>query len=105
MGRALARLGTRLGTPKPAVLCPRPRDARLLRLAEIRVLEERASAAEPVLYDDAVDIHLNPKIGRDWMDGHQRRVVTPGKKSEVLSHPLRRQRRDGSLAILDIRAR
>jgi transposase len=83
MGRALARLGARLGTPKPVVLCPWPRDARLLRLAEIRALEERASAAEPVLYSDEVDIHLNPKIGRDWMlRGQQRRIVTPGKNQK-----------------------
>jgi transposase len=80
MGRALARLGARLGMPKPIVLCPWPRDARLQRLAEIRALEERASAAEPVLYSDEVDIHLNPKLGRDWMlRGQQRRIVTPGK--------------------------
>jgi hypothetical protein len=32
-----------------------------------------------VLYSDEVDIHLNPKLGRDWMlRGHQRRIVTPG---------------------------
>ena len=80
MGRALARLGARLGTPKPIVLCPWPRDARLQRLAEIRALEERATASEPVLYSDEVDIHLNPKIGRDWMlRGQQRRILTPGK--------------------------
>jgi transposase len=83
MGRALARIGARLGSPKPIVLCPWPRDARKLRLAEIRALEARASAAEPVLYSDEVDIHLNPKIGRDWMlRGHQRRIVTPGKNEK-----------------------
>jgi transposase len=83
MGRALARLGARLGTPKPVVLCPWPRDARLQRLAEIRALEEGASGAEPVLYEDEVDIHLNPKIGRDWMlRGQQRRIVTPGKNQK-----------------------
>lgn len=83
MGRALARLGARLGTPKPIVLCPWPRDARLQRLAEIRALESSASAAQPVLYADEVDIHLNPKIGRDWMlRGQQRRVVTPGKNQK-----------------------
>jgi transposase len=52
-------------------------------LAEIRRLEARASAEEPVLYSDEVDIHLNPKLGRDWMlRGHQRRVVTPGKNQK-----------------------
>jgi transposase len=61
MGRALAQVGARLGSPKPIVLCPWPRDARERRIAEIRALESRASAAEPVLYEDEVDIHLNPK--------------------------------------------
>jgi transposase len=83
MGRVLARLGARLGVPKPVVLCPWKRDARERRLAKIRALELRASAAEPVLYEDEVDIHLNPKIGRDWMlPGQQRRVVTPGKNEK-----------------------
>ncbi len=83
MGRALARIGARLGMPKPVVLCPWPRDARKRVLAEIRRLEGRASADEPVLYSDEVDVHLNPKIGRDWMlRGHQRRIVTPGKNKK-----------------------
>jgi transposase len=83
MGRALSRIGARLGTPKPVVLCPWPRDQRLRILAAIRRLEAQASAKEPVLYSDEVDIHLNPKIGRDWMlRGHQRRIVTPGKNDK-----------------------
>ncbi len=80
MGRALCRIGARLGVPKPIVLCPWQRERRLRVLAAIRRLEAHASAEEPVLYSDEVDIHLNPKIGRDWMlRGHQRRIVTPGK--------------------------
>lgn len=83
MGRALARLGARLGTPKPIVLCPWPRDARMRALAAIRRLEAGASTEEPVLYSDEVDIHLNPKIGKDWMlRGRQRRIVTPGKNQK-----------------------
>lgn len=83
MGRVLAHIGARLGVPKPVVLCPWPRDARLRALAAIRRLEQRASAEEPVLYSDEVDIHLNPKLGRDWMlRGQQRRVVTPGKNKK-----------------------
>ena len=83
IGRALAYMGARLGLPKPVVLCPWPRDARLRRLAELRRLEARASAQEPVLYSDEVDVHLNPKIGRDWMlPGQQRRIVTPGKNEK-----------------------
>ena len=83
MGRALAHVGARLGTPKPIVLCPWKRDARERRLAEIRALEAGATAKEPVLYSDEIDIHLNPKIGRDWMlPGTQRRIVTPGKNEK-----------------------
>lgn len=83
MGRVLAQIGARLGMPKPVVLCPWPRDARQRVLNEIRALESRASSDEPVLYSDEVDIHLNPKLGRDWMlRGMQRRVVTPGKNKK-----------------------
>ncbi len=83
MGRVLARIGARLGMPKPIVLCVWKRDAREARLAELRALEAGASAREPVLYSDEVDVHLNPKIGRDWMlPGQQRRVVTPGKNEK-----------------------
>jgi DDE superfamily endonuclease len=83
MGRALSRIGARLGTPKPVVLCPWLRERKLRVLAAIRKLEACASAKEPVLYSDEVDIHLNPKIGRDWMlRGHQRRIVTPGNNEK-----------------------
>lgn len=83
MGRALHQLGARLGTPKPIVLCPWPRERKERVLREIRRVEQNASDEEPVLYVDEVDIHLNPKIGRDWMlPGHQRRVLTPGKNQK-----------------------
>ena len=52
-------------------------------MAEIHALEVGASAEEPVLYSDEVDIHLNPKIGCDWMlRGEQRCIVTPGKNEK-----------------------
>jgi len=83
MGRALHALGARLGRPKPIVLCPWPRERRELVLRQIRNLEARASTDEPVLYADEVDIHKNPKVGRDWMlRGHQRRLLTPGKNEK-----------------------
>lgn len=83
MGRALCLLGARLGTPKPVVLCPWSRARRQRVLRQIKQLEANASAEEPVLFVDEVDIHLNPKIGRDWMlPGQQRRVVTPGKNKK-----------------------
>lgn len=83
MGRALWQLGARLGTPKPIVLCPWRSARRRRVLREIRRLEASASEHEPVLYSDEIDIHLNPKIGRDWMlPGQQRRVVTPGQNEK-----------------------
>lgn len=43
----------------------------------------QCSHQHPVFFEDEVDIHLNPKIGTDWMPrGHQRRVVTPGQNAK-----------------------
>lgn len=83
MGRALWRLGARLLAAKPIVLCPWPKRRRQRRLAELRRLEEDATAAQPVLHVDEVDIHLNPKVGRDWcLPGKRRVVVTPGNNTK-----------------------
>lgn len=36
-----------------------------------------------MVYEDEVDIHLNPKIGADWqLRGQQKRVVTPGQNEK-----------------------
>ncbi len=36
-----------------------------------------------VVYEDEVDIHLNPKIGLDWMNrGQQKEVMTPGRNEK-----------------------
>jgi transposase len=79
MCRLLARLGVRLGRPKPMVNCPWPKQRRMRRLAAIRRLIKNRGRGEVVLYTDEVDIHLNPKIGPDWMlPGIQKRVLTPG---------------------------
>jgi transposase len=83
MGRALATIDARLGRPKPVVACPWPTAIRDRRLAEIGALVDGATAREPVFYVDEVDVHLNPKIGLDWMlPGTQRQVVTPGQNEK-----------------------
>lgn len=83
MGRALEAIGARLGSPKPVVRCPWPRRRREQVLASLAWLASHGSTAEPVYFSDEVDIHLNPKIGRDWMlPGQQRVVVTPGKNKK-----------------------
>lgn len=80
MSRVLHRLGARRGRPKPTVACPWPESRRRRRLAEIRRLIARLPTDEVAVYEDEVDIHLNPKIGLDWMvQGQQKQVPTPGK--------------------------
>jgi transposase len=79
MSRLLARLRVRLGRPKPMVNCPWPKRRRQRRLAAIRRLVRDIGRDDVVLYSDEVDIHLNPKIGPDWMlRGKQKKVLTPG---------------------------
>ena len=83
MGRALCTIGARLGAPKPYVSCPWDSERRKRKTASLRRLAKNASAAEPVFYEDEMDVHLNPKIGRDWMlPGHRRYVLTPGKNKK-----------------------
>jgi hypothetical protein len=78
MGRALRRVGARLGRAKPIVRCPWPRTKRQRRWRELKRLAASDCTGEPVYYSDEVDIDLNPRIGRDCMlPGQQRRVVTP----------------------------
>jgi transposase len=83
MGRALASTGVKLKSPKPSVLCPWAKDARESRLKQIDRIITRSPANEPVYFQDEVDIHLNPRIGKDWMPPGQRRVViTPGQNEK-----------------------
>lgn len=83
MSRALARIGARRGRPKPTVECPWSKAAKTRRLREIDQLLEGLPADEVAVYEDEVDIHLNPKIGLDWMvQGQQKEVVTPGKNEK-----------------------
>jgi transposase len=79
----LRRMGARWGRPKMFVLCPWKRRRRLRRIAQLRQLVDSLPADEVVLYEDEVDIHLNPKAGSDWMlRGKQRWIRTPGKNQK-----------------------
>jgi len=83
MSRLLKRLHIRLGRPKPIVGCPWKKRRRMKRLREIRTLLDVVPPDEVILYVDEVDIHLNPKIGPDWMlRGTQKSVLTPGKNQK-----------------------
>ena len=83
MSRLLRRHHVRLGRPKPIVRCPWKKSRRQRRLRALRRLIREVPEDEVVLYVDEVDIHLNPKIGRDWMlQGIQKTALTPGKNEK-----------------------
>ena len=80
MGRALSAIGARLRMPKPTVACPWESGRRKRVLAKLRRVARNATSEEPVFYEDEMDVHLNPKIGRDWtLKGQRRYVRTPGQ--------------------------
>lgn len=80
MSRALSTIGSRLGRPRPTVGCPWSKSAKQRCLREIQRMLNTLAPDELGFYVDEVDIHLNPKIGPDWMNrGKQKEVVTPGK--------------------------
>lgn len=83
MSRALRLIGARRGRPKPTVACPWPEAEKQQCLEDIETLVARLPAHEVAVYEDEVDIHLNPKIGQDWMlRGQQKQVLTPGKNEK-----------------------
>jgi transposase len=83
MCRLLRVLEIRLGRPKPVVGCPWAKRRRTRRLRAIQRLIDELPENEVVLYADEVDIHLNPKIGPDYMlRGTQKTVLTPGKNQK-----------------------
>lgn len=83
MSLALKRIGARLGRPKPTVGCPWPKRRRNRRIGEIQKVVDCLNASDVAVYLDEVDIHLNPKIGSDWMNrGKQKEVMTPGQNAK-----------------------
>jgi len=80
MSRALALIEARRGRPRPTVSCPWAPAAKARRLNAIHRLLATLSRRHVAVYEDEVDVHLNPKIGLDWMvRGQQKEVMTPGK--------------------------
>jgi len=84
MSKVLSRLHARRGRPKPVVSCPLSDRQKRRRLAGIRELIATLPCDEVAVFEDEVDIHLNPKIGLDWMNcGTQKFVMTPGKNEKA----------------------
>ncbi len=83
MSRALARIKARRGRPKQTVGCPWAKATKTRRLNRIQKVLAALPRREWAFYEDEVDVHLNPKIGLDWMVcGQQKEVVTPGKNEK-----------------------
>jgi transposase len=81
--KVLHRMRVRWGRPRPVVACPWKAARRARRIARLKRLLEHPRPGEALFYADEVDIHLNPKIGPDWMlPGTQRVVVTPGNNEK-----------------------
>ena len=79
----LQRLGARWGMARPTVFCPWSKHRKTRRVRQIWNTIEKLPRGELAFYEDEVDIHLNPKVGRDWMlPGRQTIVVTPGKNQK-----------------------
>src|SRR5262249_49025539 len=83
MSKALALVQARRGRPRPRVRCPWSKAAQTRRLNQIRTLLQPLPEGHVGVDDDEVDVHLNPKIGLDWMGlGQQKEVMTPGKNQK-----------------------
>jgi transposase len=83
MSRALGLIQARRGKPRPRVECPWHPAAKTKRLNKIAHLVASLRRHEVAVYEDEVDIHLNPKIGLDWMGlGQQKDVMTPGQNEK-----------------------
>jgi transposase len=83
MSRALAMIKARRGKPRPRVKCPWHPAVKTRRLNQISRLVASLPKNEVVVYEDEVDVHLNPKIGLDWMGlGQQKDVMTPGQNEK-----------------------
>jgi transposase len=83
MSRALALIRARRANPRPRVKCPWFPAAKTRRINALRRLLATLPRREVAVYEDEVDVHLNPKIGLDWMGhGQQKEAVTPGQNEK-----------------------
>ncbi len=79
--RALRRLNWVWRRPRPVVGLADPEHEQKLR--QIRNLLANLRADETAVFQDEVDVHLNPKIGSCWMRrGEQAEVRTPGNNEK-----------------------
>jgi transposase len=83
MSRALALIRARRANPRPRVKCPWFPAVKSRRINALHRLIATLPPQEVAVYEDEVDVHLNPKIGLDWMGlGQQKEALTPGKNEK-----------------------
>jgi len=83
MSRALAQIRARRANPRPRVTCPWFPAVKTRRINVLRRLLATLPRREVAVYEDEVDVHLNPKIGLDWMGhGQQKEALTPGQNEK-----------------------
>lgn len=83
VARALGELKAKWKAAKPIVNCPWSKRRKNRRVNKIKRTIERLPKNEVAFYADEVDIHLNPKVGRDWsLVGQQPIAITPGKNAK-----------------------
>jgi transposase len=83
MSRALALIRARRANPRPRVKCPWFPAVKTRRIKVLQRLIATLPPGETAVYEDEVDVHLNPKIGLDWMGfGQQKEAVTPGQNEK-----------------------
>jgi transposase len=81
MRRVLHRVGWVWRRPRPVVGPTDPEYA--IKLRRIQDLLASLPVDETAVFQDEVDVHLNPKIGSCWMRrGEQAKVVTPGNNEK-----------------------
>ncbi|GIW95789.1 MAG: hypothetical protein KatS3mg110_3830 [Pirellulaceae bacterium] len=84
--RRLAATKNRGEHVKPVAICRMPEKANKRRVAYLRRLAATKNRGEHVFYVDEVDIHLNPKIGADWMLPGQQKQIGCYLDSKSKSH-------------------
>jgi transposase len=83
VARALDQLHARWKVAKPIVNCPWSKRKKNRRIREIKRVIESLPEDEVAFFADEIDIHLNPKVGRDWsLEGQQPIAITPGKNAK-----------------------
>src|SRR5258708_7505933 len=83
MSRALALIRARRANPRPRGRCPGFPGVKTKGLNALRLLLATLPRHEVAVYEDEVDVHLNPKIGLDWMGkGQQKEAWTPGQNEK-----------------------